>query len=101
MTAAEDYAASVVQVLRDHLPDFDPEAADITADSVEHQVTHPQDRYEFIVDDPRRACWRLRASRNHGRVRLAYYPVTPPGPESRREIERTVNDALRALEADR
>lgn len=101
MTDAEDYAASVVRVLREHLPDFDPEAADITADSVEHQVTHPQDRYEFIVDDPRRACWRLRASRNHGRVRLAYHPVSPPGSEARREVERTVNDALRALEDGR
>lgn len=85
-------------MLREHLPDFDPGAADITADSVEHQAAHPQDRYEFIVDDPRRACWRLRASRNHGRVRLAYYPVNPPGSGARREVERTVNDALRALE---
>ena len=95
---AESYAESVVRVLREHLPDFDPEAAGITADSVEHQAAHPQDRYEFIVDDPRRACWRLRTSRNPGRVRLAYYPVNPPGSEARREIERTVNDALRALE---
>ena len=95
---AAGYAKSVVRVLREHLPDFDPEAADITADSVEHQAAHPQDRYEFIVDDPRRSCWRLRASRNHGRVRLAYYPVVPPGSEVRREVERTVNEALRALE---
>jgi hypothetical protein len=100
MTGTEAYAISVVEVLREHLPDFDAEAADITADSVEHQAAHPQDRYEFIVDDPRRACWRLRASKNKGRVRLACYPATPPGSESHREVERIVNDALRALEAE-
>jgi hypothetical protein len=92
------YASAVVGVLRDLLPDFGPDAADITADSVEHQAVHPQDRYEFIVDDPRSARWRLKASRNRGRVRLAYYPVIPPGSAAGNELERAVNEALRALE---
>jgi hypothetical protein len=97
-TGPAAYAAAVVRVLREHLPDFDAEAADITADSVKHQAVHPQSRYEFIVDDPRRACWRLMASGNRGRVRLAYYPVNPPGSEAGHETERAVNEALRALE---
>jgi hypothetical protein len=100
VSAEEGYAALVVCVLREHLPGFDPEAADIIAEAVEINARKPQARFECIVDDPRRSCWRLRArSVDHSRVRLAYYPVIPPGSESRRELERTVNDALRALEA--
>ena len=49
------YAAAVVQVLRDHLPDFDPEAADIIAQAVERNARQPQDRFECIVDDTLRA----------------------------------------------
>lgn len=91
------YAASVVQVLRDHLPDFDPEAADITERAVERNARQPQDRFECIVDDPRRANWRLRSrSVDRSRVRLACYRI------NRRDVddgvERTVNEALRALE---
>jgi hypothetical protein len=97
-TGPAAYASAVVGVLRDLLPDFDAEAAGITADSVGHQAARPQARYEFIVDDPRRACWRLMASKSRGRVRLAYYPVTPPGSEAGKELERAVNAALRALE---
>ena len=95
-----DYAASVVEVLRAHLPDFDPEAADITAKAVEINGRRPQVRFECIVDDPGSARWRLRSrSVDRSKVRLAYYPVIPPGSDANRELERIVNDALRALEA--
>ena len=100
MTPAEDYAASVVRVLREHLPDFDPEAADITFKAIEINARKPQARFEFIVDDPGSARWRLKSrSVDHSRVRLAYCPVIPPGSDAGNALERTVNDALRALEA--
>jgi|SRR5581483_9967186 len=94
---AAAYAASVVEVLREFLPDFDPEAADITAQAVERNARAPQDRFEFIVDNPLKANWRLRTrSVDRRRVRLACYRIRRrPADE---DLERTVNEALRALE---
>jgi hypothetical protein len=95
---AASYAVSVVSVLREHLPDFDPEAADIIAQAVERNARAPQARFECIVDPPRRANWRLRSrSVDRSRVRLACYRIARRPADS--ELERTVNEALRALEA--
>ena len=95
----ETYAASVVKVLRDHLPDFDPQAVDRTAESVERNARRPGTMLELIVDNPFSARWRLKArSDDRSRVRLIYCPVIPPGSEAGKALERTVNDALRALE---
>jgi hypothetical protein len=92
------YAAAVVQVLREHLPDFDPEAADGIAEAVERNARH-QLLIEFIVDSPWSARWRLKASNDdRRRVRLGYFPVTPPGSAAGNDLERAVNEALRALE---
>lgn len=90
------YAASVVEVLRELLPDFDPEAADIAAQAVERNARAPQNRFEFIVDDPFKANWRLR-TRSTGGVRLACYRIRRRPADD--DLERTVNEALRALEA--
>lgn len=99
MTTPEDYAARVVQVLRDHLPDFDPEAADRIAEAVEANAANPGRLIEVIVDDPYSARWRLKArSDDRARVRLAYFPVIPPGSHAGNALEHVVNDALRALE---
>ncbi len=94
-----DYAAAVVRVLREHFEDLNhPAVAVAAADAIDRQTRDPQASFEFIVDDPRRACWRLKPdSRDRRRVRLAYFPVIPPGSESRRELERTVNEALEGL----
>ena len=54
------------------------------------------------MDDPYSARFRLKAdSRDRRRVRLAYFPVVLPGSLVAARLERTVNDALEALEADR
>ena len=95
----ETYATQVVRVLREHLPAFDPEAADRTAEAVETNTRRPGTLLELIVDNPFSARWRLKArSDNRSRVRLGYYPVLPPGSDAGNALERTVNDALRALE---
>src|SRR5581483_9982880 len=94
---AAAYAASVVEVLRELLPDFDPEAADIAAQAVERNARVPQGRFEFIVDNPLKANWRLRSRRaDRSRVRLACYRIRRRLADD--EVERTVNEALRALE---
>jgi hypothetical protein len=89
------YAASVVGVLREHLPDFDPEAAGIITQAVERNARDPQARFECIVDDPGRANWRLRArSIDRSCVRLACYRI-PRCPVDG-ELVGAVNEALRA-----
>ena len=98
-----DYAASVVKVLREHFPDLnDPVTAAAVSASVEYNERHPAASFEVIVDDPRSARWRLKASSaDRTRVRLAYFPGLPPGSDAGNALEAVVNDALRALEADR
>ena len=100
---ARAYATAVVQVLRKHFPDLtDPAVAKTAKDAVERQTLNPRDSFEFIVDDPYSARFRLKAdSRDRRRVRLAYFPVVLPGSLVAARLERTVNDALEALEADR
>jgi hypothetical protein len=97
-TGPTAYALSVVQVLRDRLPDFDAEAAGIIARAVRRNARDPQDRFECIADDPMRANWRLRSrSTDRSRVRLACYRM--PRRPADEDVERAVNAALRALEA--
>jgi hypothetical protein len=102
MTSTETYATAVVRVLRDHFPDLaDPVVAAVVTHAVERQAREASQVFEVIVDDPRSARWRLKArSDDRTRVRLAYCPVILPGSDAGNELERTVNDALRALEAD-
>ena len=93
-----DYAAAVVELLR---PSF-PGLPDTAESAVRRMAAAPDDMPEYIVDDPVSARWRLKPDRQRpGRVRLAYFPVTPPGSETAREFERTVNEALQALEDSR
>ena len=102
MTETTGYAASVVQVLREHFPDLtDPDVAEITYHAISQQMRDPQASFEFIVDDPFSAKWRLKAKpgRDHGRVRLRCYRYNRR--QSDNDLEDAVNDALRALEADR
>ena len=104
MNDTEGYATAVVRVLREHVPNCltDPVAVAQVARAVEQQACSPQDSFECIVDDPGSARWRLRgASENRSRVRLHYCPVVRPGADRWHELECTVNDTLRALEADR
>ena len=95
MTETLSYATSVVHVLRERFPDLDTETSHLAVDAINHQLREPRDSFEFIVDDPRSARWRLKPDSNdRRRVRLAYFPVTPPGSASAAELERTVNEAL-------
>ena len=97
------YAAQVVEVLREHFPELhDPVLAGILRDVIARQQRSRRDSFEFIVDDPGSARWRLKAcSDDRSRVRLAYFPVIPPGSDAGNALEAVVNDALRALEAYR
>jgi hypothetical protein len=95
---SESYAASVIEVLRPHFP----EATSADADVLTWWIGHDHDLHdpaaEFIVDDPIRARWRLRPDpADRRRVRLCYYPVTPPGSEADLGLERAVNEALSAI----
>ena len=99
MTETPSYATSVVRVLRKHFLDLDTETSHLAVDAITRQAGDPQPGFEFIVDDPRSARWRLKPdSRDRRRVRLAYYPVLPPGSHAGNAREPIVNDALRALE---
>ena len=95
-----DYAASVVKVLREHFPDLaDPTTAEVITEAIERQSRDPHPGFEVIVDDPAAARFRLKTrSDDHRRVRLAYYPVFPPGSNAGNALEAIVNDALQALE---
>lgn len=97
MTKTEDYAASVVKVLREHFPDLaDPTTAEVVTDLVERQVRNPRAGFEVIVDDPISARWRLKPDpRDCNRVRLGCYRLHPR--EADAELERTVNKALREV----
>jgi hypothetical protein len=103
MGDTKSYATSVVEVLCEHFPDLtDPDVARTAKDAIARQTLNPRDSFEFIVNDPWSARWRLKAdSRDRRRVRLVYYPVSPPGSVAGNALEVIVNDALRALEADR
>ena len=94
----ETYAARVVQVLAGHFPDLAvPDVAEVATQSIEEQYRNPRDSFEFIVDDPFFAKWRLKArSDDRRRVRLGYFRVRQSDADA--DLERTVNDALRALE---
>ena len=101
MSDAKDYAASVVEVLRRHFPDLaDPTTAEVVTDLIERHTRNPQDPFEVIVDDPAAAKWRLNAD-NRDRRRVLLYIHRTRISDADAELSRTVNDALRALEADR
>ena len=101
MTEAPSYATSVVRVLREHFPDLaDPTTAEVITDLIERQARDPQPGFEVIVDDPASAKWRLHVDNRDRRRVLLYIHRTRPS-DADAELSRTVNDALRALEADR
>lgn len=95
----ETYAARVVRVLREHFPDLaDETTAEVITDLIERHVRDPKPGFEVIVDDPISAKWRLKAGRWPSRylVVLTCYRLHPR--EADVELERTVNEALRALD---
>ena len=65
MTATDktaDYAASVVEVLRKHFPASPTRMTPRSPTTpINQQMRDPQDSFEFIVDDPFSAKWRLKA----------------------------------------
>jgi hypothetical protein len=75
----------------------DQMTAEIITEAVERQAGDPSDSFEVIVDDPRRADWRLKAAR-HGRrgVRLACYRMNKRDVDV--QLTYTVNTALSALD---
>jgi hypothetical protein len=97
--SADTYAESVVGVLREHFPDLtDPMVAAALTTAIKRQVRNPHEAFEFIVDDPGSANWRLKArSEDRRRVHLACYRRTQR--ESDVLLTHTVNGALSALEA--
>jgi hypothetical protein len=95
----ETYATRVVRVLREHFPDLaDPDIAEVAAHSIEEQECRPRASFEFIVDDPFSANWRLKAKpgRDSRHVRLRCYRVNRR--QSDDDLEDAVNGALQALE---
>jgi len=101
MTPKPSYAAAVIEVLRPHFPDAVNADTDVLTWWIEQQAADRDPAGEFIMDDPRTARWRLKPdSRDLTRVRLAYYPVIPPGSDAGNALKQTVNDALRALDGD-
>jgi len=99
MTETPNYARSVVEVLREHFPDLaDPDVADVTYHAISQQLRDPQPGFEFIVDDPISAKWRLKAKpgRDRCHVRLRCYRYNRR--QSDNDLEDAVNDALQALE---
>ena len=99
MTTEGTYAAAVVGVLREHFPDLtDPDVAEILTHSIIQQTRDPQPGFEFIVDDPYSARWRLKAKpgRDLGRVRLRCHRVNRR--QSDDDLQDAVNTALEALE---
>jgi hypothetical protein len=99
MTETRSYAASVVEVLREHFPGLaDPATAEVITDLIEHHVRYPLAPFEVIVDDPISAKWRLHAD-NRDRRRVLLYIHRARHSDAEAELSRTVNNALRALEA--
>ena len=101
MSIEDGYAERVVGVLREYFPaDLSDLAAQIITEATEHQVRDPQSSFEVIVDSPYAANWRLKArSEDRRQVRLACFRVTRR--DSDAQFERTVNDALAAVEGGR
>ena len=99
-TGATSYAEAVMGVLRDHFPAAtwsDPATAAIITTAVRNQASTPRDAFEVIVDDPRRADWRLKSRNGNKRqIRLACYRMVMRDADA--ELERAVNSALSALE---
>lgn len=95
----DTYAASVVQVLREHFPDTfaDPVTAEIIAGHIEMQAWRPREWLDVVVDTPCLGRWQLQPrDDNPRRVCLVY--SWQRRTEADTELERTVNHALRALE---
>jgi hypothetical protein len=97
--SADSYAESVIGVLREHFEDLaNPIVAAALTAAIRHQIRDPNDGFEFIVDDPRSANWRLKARiEDRRRVHLACYRTTRR--ESDLLLTHTVNGALSALDA--
>jgi hypothetical protein len=98
--SVDSYAESVVGVLREHFPDLaDPMVAAALTTAIKRQVRDPHDAFEFIVDDPVAANWRLKArSDDRRRVHLACYRIRTARRESDVLLTHTVNGALAALD---
>jgi hypothetical protein len=98
-TTEADYAAAVVRVLRAHFPALDAETSHLAVDAITRQAASPQPGFEFIVDDPISARWRLKSKpgRDQGRVRLRFYRTNRRPADD--DLEDAVNAALEALEA--
>lgn len=98
-TDTEAYAASVIRVLREHFPDTfaDPVTAEIIAGHIEMQARSPREWLDVVVDVPCLGKWQLQPREdNPRRVRLVY--SWSRRTEADTELERIVNEALRALE---
>ena len=97
-TTAASYAEAVVRTLAEHFPGLaDPMTAGIIKAAVTDQATSPRDTFEVIVDDPRRADWRLKGRPvDRRRVRLICYRPTERDQDV--QLLYAVNDALTALE---
>lgn len=91
------YAASVIKILREHFPDVrDPVVEEILTGAIEQQEHDARSSFEFIVDDPFFAKWRLKAdSEDRRRVRLTCYRMHPRPEDS--ELCTAVNAALSAI----
>ena len=98
MTGGLSYGEAVVKVLREHTPFLaGSEDAVIVAGLVDRQASNPRDHFECIADNPALANWRLKArSDDRRRVRLACCRFVRRVADD--ELERTVNEALEALE---
>lgn len=81
------YAAAVAEVLAPEFPrldDADTNAAIRAA--IIHHAERPHPAFEYIIDAPVLANWRLRADPSHpGRVRLACYRPHPTEADLQRE----------------
>lgn len=96
---ASDYATAVMDILDHWFDDLSPDDRDAITRAIDANTRDPQPSFECIVDSTRSARWRLKAdSRDRRRVRLRYFPVTPPGSADGQMLEAAVNVCLQALD---
>lgn len=91
MLTVQAWAAAVVDLLAGEFADLsDPVVAGIAREHLQRYRAHPDPAFEFILDSPTAANWRLKAASGGG-VRVADYAlhrIGAPSPRAQQLTER-------------
>lgn len=78
--------------------DFEESTYDLLVKSLNNSEGSTNGHFEFILDNPMAASFRLKKDRD-GNLRVAYYPTIPPGNPEREERAQELTEAVQKIAA--